>query len=195
MTIQERFFTVEDFDEFVNQPENADKLFEYIGGEIFEVPSNPYVSKIAARILTFIGMYLLENDIGHVTGEQGGYQVSGERYAPDVAYISYERQPELAKSGYNPNPPELAVEVVSSDSATENATLTTKLGNYLAAGTVVWIVRPERESVEVHQPGQPVQTLREKDTLSGGAVLPGFKLALNQVFKRRKEAQEQDVSD
>lgn len=191
MTIQERFFTVQDFDEFVNQPENADKLFEYIGGEVFEVASNPYSSKIASRFNRYLTAHVDDNDLGHVTGEQGSYQVSGERYAPDVAYISCARQPELAKSGYNPNPPELAVEVVSSDSAT----LTTKLGNYLAAGTVVWIVRPERESVEVHQPGQPVQTLREKDTLIGGAVLPGFKLALNQVFKRRKEAQEQDVSD
>lgn len=191
MLIEARKLTVEDFDAFVEHPENADKLFEYIGGEVFEVPSNPYVSKIAGLILTFIGMYLLENDIGHVTGEQGGYQVSGERYAPDVAYISYERQPELATSDYNPNPPELAVEVVSSDSTAENATLTTKLGNYLAAGTVVWIVRPERKLVEVHQPGQPVQTLRENDTLTGGAVLPGFKVELSKIFKERGESSQE----
>jgi Uma2 family endonuclease len=34
--------TIEEFDEYINLPENADKLFEYIGGEIVEVPSNTY---------------------------------------------------------------------------------------------------------------------------------------------------------
>ncbi|MBK8031699.1 MAG: hypothetical protein IPK17_19865 [Chloroflexi bacterium] len=36
--------TVEDFDQFVDLPENADKLFEFIGGEAVEVPSNAYSS-------------------------------------------------------------------------------------------------------------------------------------------------------
>jgi Uma2 family endonuclease len=183
MTLHEQFVTVEAFEAFVMRPENADKLFELIGGEIVEVPSNPYVSAVAARILTFIGMYLLQHDIGHVTGEQGGYQVSGERYTPDVAFISYARQRDLAKSGYNPNPPELAVEVVSSESTPENAKLTVKVANYLAAGTVVWVVRPEHKMVEVYVPGEPVRTLRENDTLRGGDLLPEFELKLKLIFK------------
>ena len=116
MTLQEQFMTVDQFEAFTELPENAEKLFEFVGGEVMEVPSNPYVSKIASLFNLYIGMYLLEHDLGHLTGEQGGYEVFGDRYAPDVAFISYERQPELAKSGYNPNPPELAVEVVSSES-------------------------------------------------------------------------------
>ena len=43
--------TVEEFDRWVDLPENADRLFEYIGGEIVEVPSNPYVSEVAGLIL------------------------------------------------------------------------------------------------------------------------------------------------
>src|SRR5829696_4954055 len=100
MTIQERFYTVEEFEAFTELPENVDSLFEFIGGEIFEVPSNPLVSKFASRMNLYIGMYLLQNNIGHLTGESGGYMVSGERYAPDVAFISYEKQPELASQGY-----------------------------------------------------------------------------------------------
>lgn len=147
---------------------------------MIEVPSNLYSSKIAARILTRIGMYLLDHDIGHLTGEAGGYQVSGERYAPDVAFISRARQPELAAEGYNPTPPDLAVEVVSpSDPAPK---LTLKVANYLAAGTVVWVVYPATQTVEVYAPGQPGRTLTIKDTLDGGAILPGFSLPVSAIF-------------
>lgn len=71
------------------------------------MPSNPYSSEIAIQIAFFLKLYLREQGRrGHVTGEAGGYQVMGERYAPDVAFISYERQPELVPTGYNPNPPD-----------------------------------------------------------------------------------------
>ena len=58
-----------------------------------------------------------------------------------------------------------------------------KVGNYLAAGTVVWIVRPEKKTAEIYQPGKPVITLHEKDALDGGAVLPGLSIKLSDIFK------------
>ena len=181
--------TLSEFDVFIKQPENADKLFEFVDGEIIEVPSNPYVSKIAAKILTFIGMYLLQNDLGHVTGEAGGYMVYGERYAPDVAYISYERQPELAQQGYNPNPPELAVEVISDPSnAEEQRRLRLKLSGYLAAGVIVWVVDAADHLVEVHHPQHSGQTLYEADTLTVEDILPGFTLPVKDIFPRKKNS-------
>src|SRR5579871_1401172 len=101
MVAQPKHFTVEDFDQFVDQPENDDKLFEYIGGEIVEVPSNAFASQISALISFFIMLFVREKHIeGYVTGEAGGYIVSSERYAPDVAFISAIKQPVLAKRGY-----------------------------------------------------------------------------------------------
>lgn len=182
MTIRDYINTSNDFEVFANLPENADKLFELIGGEIFEVPSNPYVSKLAARLILLIGIYLMENDSGHLTGEAGGYMVSGERYALDVAFISYEKQPELARSGYNPNPPDLAVEIISSNSVSELNNLRIKISNYLAVGTVVWVVKPEQKEVEVHESGQTVKFHLEKDTVSGGTVLPDFTLKVADIF-------------
>lgn len=182
MTIRDNFITIDDFEAFIQLPENADKVFEFIGGEIVQVPSNPYVSKLAARLIVLIGIYLMKEDIGHITGEAGGYMVSGERYAPDVAFISYEKQPELAKTGYNPNPPDLAVEIVSSDRSDERDNLRIKIFNYLAAGTVVWVVVPEKKEVEVYQVGQAVKIFLEKDTVSGGSTLPNFSLKVSDIF-------------
>src|SRR5262245_21147211 len=110
MVLQIRGYSLEEFDEFVKRPENAERSFEYIAGEGVEVVSNPLASKIAAIIIGALIAYLKEHDIGHVTGAGGGYMVAGERYIPDAAFISYERQPELDYyEGYNPNPPHLAV--------------------------------------------------------------------------------------
>ena len=183
MTIRDNFITIDDFEAFIQLPENADKVFEFIGGEIVEVPSNPYVSKLAMIIGALLLTFVKKHNLGHITGEAGGYMVSGERYAPDVAFISYEKQPELAKTGYNPNPPDLAIEIVSSDRSDERDNLRIKISNYLAAGTVVWIVEPEKKVVEVYRTGQPVKIFLEKDTISGGDILPNFTLIVSEIFE------------
>jgi Uma2 family endonuclease len=180
MADQRNVSTVEDFESFVMLPENVERMFEYIGGEIVEVPSNPYSSKIALRISTYLGIYLLKNNLGHLTGESGGYRVSGERYAPDVGFISRRRQPEMPHEGYNPAPPDLAVEVLSPTDPEKR--LRVKIANYLAAGTMVWVIYPETREIEVYLPGQPVKILDEGDVLDGGELLPGFSLAVNDIF-------------
>lgn len=185
MVIPAKQFTAQEFDEFVLMSANAGKTFEYIGGEVIEVPSNPYSSKIASHVARLIGNYVADHDLGHITGEAGGYVVSGERYAPDVAFISYEKQPELATSGYNPNPPELAVEVISSDSSDELNQLRIKVSNYLAAGTIVWVVKPDDKQLEVYEPTQPVRVLKETDILKADGALQGFELAVKDIFPKR----------
>jgi len=180
--IERKVVTLEEFEEFVDLPENAEKLFELVAGEIIEVPSNAYASKIAMRFVIFIGMYLLQNDIGHVTGEAGGYMVAGEPYAPDVAFTLKVRQEELAKEGYNPIAPDLVVEVDFPSSSQSQQALRRKIINYLAAGTVVWAAYPEQKIIEVIAPGQPVKVLGINDTLDGGSVLPGFTLPVKEIF-------------
>jgi Uma2 family endonuclease len=181
MAVQTRSMTIEEFEQFTQSPENEDRLFEYIGGEIVEVPSSAYTSKIASRISGFIFIYLLQHDIGHLTGEAGGYRVSGEDYAPDVAFISKQKQPELAQRGYNPNPPDLAVEVLSPTD--KPSRIRTKIAGYLAAGTILWLVDPEAKVVEVYTPGQKSKMLRMNDSLDGEDVLPGFTLAVKDIFQ------------
>ena len=187
MAVQDRTkLTVEAFDKLAELPENAERLFEYIGGEAFEVPSNPYVSEIASTISFFLKLHLRERGIkGHITGEAGGYMVSGERYAPDVAFISAARQAELARSGYNPNPPELAVEVISPTDP--EGKLSIKIANYLAAGTLVWLIWPADKQVQVYAPGQPVKVLGIEGVLDGSDILPGFTLPVRAIFEQAQD--------
>jgi Uma2 family endonuclease len=181
MALQQQIVTAEQFDMFIQRADLGDQIFEFIGGEIVTVPSNPYASAIAATILAFLKVFVGQR--GHITGADGGYIVAGERYAPDVAYISKARQPELARQGFNPNPPELAVEVVSDEqNARELRDLRLKITGYLAAGTVVWVVYPTTQIVEIHRPGEPAQIVGMDGVLDGGDVLPGFRLALTDIF-------------
>ena len=166
----------------IDLPENADKLFEFIGGEIVEVPSNPYASSVGYNLGSEVKVFVKQHKLGHVTGEAGGYIVAGERYAPDVGFISYARQPELAREGYNPNPPDLAIEVEFPTSTQSERNLRIKLANYLAVGTVVWVVYPETKEVEVYLPGHPVKILGINEVLLGGDVLPGFEMAVRDIF-------------
>ena len=180
MAIEKQLYTVEAFEEFVNRPENADRRFEHIDGEIIEVPSNAYSSYVASLIIAALVWFLRGKNWGYVTGEGGGYIVGGQRCAPDAAYISRERQPKLARKGYNPNPPQFVVEVMSptdTDKDTAKA-FAKKLKRYDEAGVFVWVVFPEEQRVEIRAPGQPVQIAGIDDVIDAGEALPGFKMAV-----------------
>src|SRR5262245_3972425 len=101
-----------EFWDFVNLPENDGRFFERINGEIVEyMASNPYSSAVSARIITFLGMHLLTNDVGYVTGEAGGYDATDDdTFAPGVAFIRYDRQANLPYDGFNPTYPDFVVE-------------------------------------------------------------------------------------
>ena len=181
MAVQIKRRTVEEFDTLVMLPENADKSFEFIGGEIIQMVSNNYSSETAALIIFFIQTYLRQSGTrGRITGADGGYIIGGERYIPDVAYISYKKQPEPCHDAYNPTPPDLAVEVMSP--ADSERQLSIKIGNYLTAGVMLWVVRPDIQEVEIYSPGQPVRVIDINSTLDGGDVLPGFTLAGKDIF-------------
>ena len=180
MAVGTQRITTEEFERFIALPDNVDKRFELIGGEIVEVVSNSYSSESAANILILLGGFVKTHKLGRVTGADGGYIVSGGQYMPDVAFISFDRQPEPSRESYNSNPPDLAVEVLSPTDDPNKFRV--KLTNYLAAGVVVWVVDPERQMVEIHQSGLPVQIVDQDEALDGGDVLPGFTLAVSDIF-------------
>lgn len=126
--------------------------------------------------------FVLEHKLGWLTGGGGGYQVNGERYAPDVAFVRSERQRRPERSGYSPVPPNLVIEIISADTAREQELLRHKVTNYLSAGTVVMIINSVRETVELHVPGQPPLLGDATSRVTFGEMLPGFTLDLQAVF-------------
>jgi Uma2 family endonuclease len=173
--------SVEMFDEWVATQEGN---YEYIAGEAIEVSSKHYASEVAGNIFEFVKIFVRINKLGRVTGADGGYRVAGERYIPDVGYVSYAKQPNRSLEGYLSHPPDLAVEVISNPANTnELHQLRIKLTNYLLEGVTVWVVNPETEVVEIHRNNHPVEIIGKDGILRGYDVLPNFELAVRDIFE------------
>ena len=59
-----------------------------------------------------------------------------------------------------------------------------KLGEYFAAGVrVVWVIDPAARTVRIHHDGGEPVSLAPGAVVTGGDVLPGFELPVDDVFE------------
>ena len=181
MAVDKQLYTLDQYHAFIDLPENRDRIFELIDGEIVEKMPSFTPSRIGMNIVFFLKLYLREHDLGYVTGEAGGYIMPGGNVVnPDVGYISKTRLP-AAPEREAPVPPDLAVEVMSPTD--RKRALRRKAERYLEAGTrVVWLVFPDDQVVEVYVPDEDVKTVGLDGTLDGDDLLPGFTLTVREVF-------------
>lgn len=170
--------TMSEFEEWISRPENTDRLFELINGEIIEVsPGRTSNSQIGHWIVTAVYPFCRTNGLPcYTSGGDGAYDVQGNVVAPDFAY---KRTP-MNEDYPDHEPPLWVVEIVSpTDKADE---IRKKRQIYIRAGILYWEIYPLSCSVDVYAPGQPTRTLDINDTLNGGDVLPGFTLLVKELF-------------
>ena len=180
MAVQKLDMLAAEFERFALLPENADRLFELIGGEVVEVVSNGKSSALGSVMIVYIGGFVHQHKLGFTTGADGGYKIAGERYIPDCAFVSRQKQAKPTSEAYNSIPPDLAVEVLSPSNTPDEIAI--KVDNYLRAGVVIWVVNPDAQRVVVHRPDAPPKTYGIDETLDGSGVLPGFTLAVRDIF-------------
>ena len=58
------------------------------------------------------------------------------------------------------------------------------LKDYFQVGASVWFVDPRKRTAAIHTPADDPFTYTVSHTLDGGAVLPGLKLPVRDVFAR-----------
>lgn len=180
---QTKTYTVEEFERFLALPENADRLFELIDGEIVEKMPTEEHGLIQVNVAAELRNYAKPRELGRVTVEPR-HQTPEDRYnsrLPDIAFTSKERALPLVTKGAVPQLPDLAVEIQSPDDSLRK--MRAKAAYYLANGSrLVWLVLPEKRLVEVYRADGEVDILTENDTLDGGDVLPGFTLPVQEIF-------------
>jgi Uma2 family endonuclease len=112
-------------------------------------------------------------------------RLSGKKLrAPDVSFVRSNQWTEAValKRGYADVAPALAVEIYSPGNTPGE--MKQKREDFFAAGTeLFWIVYPDRREIEVFTAPENPLILGERDTLDGGAVLPGFTLRVADLFK------------
>jgi Uma2 family endonuclease len=175
--------TVDAFDEFLARPENRERLFELIDGEIVEKMPTEEHGEVAAVFVIEFGIYFRANPIGRV-GVEVRHQMPDDpsnAFLPDVS-VHLDRTRPRVRQGAVPRMPDLAVEIKSPDDTFKE--MRDQAAYYLAHGTqLVWLVYPEQRIVEVYAPDADSQLLTERDTLTGGDLLPGFALPMSRVFE------------
>lgn len=172
-----------DFEQFISLPENQDRLFELINGEIVEKMPTTWHGIIAGIIVTYLNLFLFKNPIGWATVE-GRYKLPNDPHndlIPDVS-VFLKESAAVTKKGAAPHMPELVVEIKSPDD--KLAKMWEKASYYVAHGVkIVWLVHTEKRLVYVVTP-ESETTLDENEMLDGGAVLPGFQLAVKDIFPK-----------
>ncbi|NWG16148.1 MAG: Uma2 family endonuclease [Chloroflexi bacterium] len=166
------------FEEFIARPENVDKLFEFVNGEIIEVsPGRTRHSEIGHLLAVAVHVFCRQRGLScHTSGGDGAYRIQGHVLAPDFAY---KRTP-MSETYPDPDAPEWVVEIISP--ADKAADIREKRQIYRQAGILLWEIYPQSQSVDVYAPGQPLRVVETDGSLDGGAVLPGFVLPLRDLF-------------
>ncbi|MDX2163476.1 MAG: Uma2 family endonuclease [bacterium] len=154
---------------------------ELVLGKMIGVVSNDISAEIGMLIGSVVTIFVRQHKLGRVRGANAGYVIYGERYMPDISFVSKQRMPRPANSDWVPLAPDLAVEVLSPGDDSRDVRV--KIANYLSAGSAVWLIDPGVKEVEVYMPGAPVRRLTMGETLDGGALLPGFSLPLKLIFE------------
>jgi Uma2 family endonuclease len=177
---QERLYTVEEFERFIAQPENRDRLFELIQGEIVEKMPTEEHGELAANLVVALHSFVVPRKLGRVGVEIRHRMPNDTRNSllPDVSFIAGKR-PSVTE-GSVPQMPDLAVEIKSPDDSLKD--LRDKANYYLLNGTrLVWIVDPVKRLVITLTPDDE-QILLENEVLDGGDVLPGFTMPVKDIF-------------
>ena len=164
---------------------DSGRLCELIDGTLVEKAVGEEESLLTVALITAIWQFVKARKLGTVTEAQGLRWLTPSRLrGPDCAYTSRARLSRRRKSkeAYLRVAPNLVVEVLSRSNTGQEMKL--KRRDYFGAGTeLVWEIDPRKRVVSVFtSPKEPDAVLTEADTLTGGSVLPGFRLRLAELF-------------
>jgi Uma2 family endonuclease len=165
---------------------SGDGSYELVRGEVVELaPGMPDHGRVCVRVgfeLESYGRqsgfgYALSNDTAVVT-ERGPDTVRGA----DVSFFSHARLPRASLGSQLASvAPDLVVEVYSKSN--RPGEMRKKINEYLDAGVLmVWVVYPERRTVNVYRVAEPV-VLNETDVLENLPELPGFSCPVAAFFE------------
>jgi Uma2 family endonuclease len=167
-----------------NESKLRTALYELVEGTLVEKGMGIEESQLAMLLGYHLMGFILPRKLGYLNGEAGMMRTTGTQVrAPDIAFFSRARFPggKFPKGAIAPVGPDLAVEVLSKGNT--KAEIARKLREYFGSGTrLAWIVDPKTRSIHVHASPTESTRLEAGAVLDGGEVLPGFRLALAELF-------------
>src|SRR5712691_318210 len=171
-----------------------DLLYEVVDGQVVELaPMGAYEIRIASVLLMYLETFARQHQLGRAVQEML-FDLTAtvqRKRRPDVAFVSYDRWPQLRRVPRTEAwevVPNLVVEVVSPTDRVDD--VVDKVAEYFRAGVeCVWVSLPSREQVYVYESPTHVRILTRADALHGEPVLPQFRLPLTALFDEVEEAE------
>ena len=176
-------------DELLAMPHNGYR-YELVQGELRQMElAGRQHGRIAAQIGGCLGAFVATNGLSSFFCET---YAAGTGFiidtapdtvrAPDVSFVSRERAEATAEErGFFPGAPDLAVEVISPND--RDSEIEEKVSDWLREGTqMVVVIDPHQRTATVYRAPDDICMLTEGDVLDGGAVVPGWKMPLADVF-------------
>ena len=189
--IAERLYTCDEFDALPN-PDDGRKMELVDGRVVFSMTVGFDHGRLATAIGAWFFNFVRPRGLGEVLIETG-FRLrelpvrAGRVRGPDVSFVRASRVPPRSETrrGSLRLAPDLAVEIVSPDEREED--LQAKIAMYFEAGVpIVWVVRPDPETIEVlRRDGSRIE-FRTGDTLTSveaGFDVEGFSLPLDELFR------------
>jgi len=157
---------------------------ELIDGMLVEKTMGYFESSVAVVLIRLLGDFVEKHHLGIVLGEGGTLKIlPGQVRIPDVCVIRWERFPgrQLPREPIPAVAPDLAVEVLSEGNTPGE--MQRKLRDYFSACVrLVWYLDPRARRMQVYASPEQCIEIDEHGTVDGGAVLPGFNLAIKDIF-------------
>ncbi len=164
--------------------ERERRLFELVDGVLVEKVMGYWESVLAVELARLLGNFIQRRKLGRLAGEAGMLRLSpGLVRIPDLSFISRSRlaRPRRTREPILPLAPDLAIEILSEGNTAKE--MARKVREYFAAGCrLVWLIDPRARTVSVYTSADDVAVLTARQTLTGGQVLPGFRLRLQKLF-------------
>ncbi len=172
------FFADISMDEIVDLvAANPDTHYRFnAAGDLIEMSPTFLHADVQGAIVTHFNNWLWSGALpGYRAGVEPTYDLGVWRCQPAVA-IDRKQGKVLPKKA-----PLVAVEVRSDSNPWPE--LREKARRYLQHGTqMVWLVDMDERSLEIHRSGDAPQTLGDADVFEGGALLPGFRVSVPDLF-------------
>jgi Uma2 family endonuclease len=181
MSIAQQLITAEQFAEM-----EFDRPTELVRGEIVECEM-PYSKHglVCAAIVFLLYSWNRKHNLGLVISHDSWIQTERDPDSvrgPDVFYVRRDKVPEAAVLDKILDfPVDLVVEVLSPSNRPKP--VRDKVEEYIASGTTeVWVVDPDKRTVDTHQANRSPEHFTAADTLTRPELLPGFSCPVAEFF-------------
>lgn len=178
--------TAREFETLTQATENRERLLELVQGEVVEKMPTEEHGKLAALIAHFLLAFILPRGIKAHVGVEVRHESPDDPHNSRLPVVSLRMSdaPPVA-SGAVAQMPDLAVEIQSPTDRPHQ--MRQKALYYLQKGSQrVWLIYPQARQVEVctleDSGNLAIQTVEPDGTLTGGALLPDFRLDVRAVF-------------